>query len=185
MYTNIECIYATKLAENARKHCETHNIIQKDKIKLDYEDLKNIINHFGGNLKESDKEIQYLQKVKTDEFDIYYLPFETTILQLAYALGKTFFEFEKMDLNEVRLYLDSCDNLKKEDPRDIMMAKYFSRAFIMPRKLYEEISVKTMTLTGGINVTRIAEEFGVYDSEAIIRGREANIITDYVLKKSL
>ena len=177
---DVQRTYAVTAANEARKSCENQNIIETDKIKLTFEDINKIVQFFGGQLLESNN-VEYFEKIDEETFTIYYLPKDTenakatSVLALLNGFGKSFFQLESMNVGDIRVYSENGLAVTEgESYADSQMANYFAMEFMMPRKLFEKISIKHWK-DNKIDCKKVAEEFGIDYMDVIKRGSELDI----------
>lgn len=179
--SDVQKTFAVNTAIEARKSCEEQNIIEMDKIKLTLEDINNIIEFFGGQLLESNNNVQYFEKTGEEAFIVYYLPQDnekdkaSSVLALLNGFGKSFFQLESMDIGEIRVYSENgLATTEGESYNDSQMANYFAMEFMMPRKLFEKVSIENRK-DNKVDCRKVAEEFGIDYMDVIKRGAELDI----------
>lgn len=177
MSYNKKTMYAMSLAEDARKHCEKNDIIERKKMILDLKDLKNILNFYGGKLEKNDKNENSIIKIENEEYDfiIHYAiekisETKTKVdkIQILTGLAQMFLAAETIKSNEKQ----SIKNLSIELAS--LQPETFARAFIMPNDLFLKQMIEN-TNNSVINTNGIAEAFEIDYMEVIARGNELKL----------
>lgn len=179
--TDAERTYAINSAIEARKACEEQSIIEKDKVKLTKDDVKKIIEFFGGQLLESENNLEYLIKTEEEGFTIYYIDKDsektkaTSILAILNGFGKSFFQLESMNIDDIRVYSeDGLATTEDEKFSDSQIAEYFALEFMMPQDLFEQVSSQHVK-DDVVNCKEVANEFGVDCIYVIKKGSELDV----------
>ena len=165
--------FAIKMAEYARRSCVNNAIIDDDTMCLDFETLKKIVNHFGGNLFKNVNNYSYYVKGKFDICIGNDIKSEDESITILIALGIAF--FGTPDLNNKEIKINDSDSTLINSLHNTEVLSYccwFSRAFLMPEKLYDKCMVKNTTKDGKFDCIGMSKDFNTGYMKVLTRGED-------------
>lgn len=158
--------YYFNFSDDVRNSCIEGKLIEKDQLSISFDDCKKIVKYFGGIFDSNPSyKLSSMIKISENEFKIECNP-DVNSLDIIHELGHAFLHFNDMEINDRY----SCDGNSFED----IEACIFSRAFIMPKPLFEKVVFKYV-IDGICNLIDVARTFNVECIQADLRGKELNI----------
>lgn len=141
---------------------------------LSFEDVKEYIKHFAGEIKLKNTEHSEVRKNKDGTFIIFLnenLSEEERIKSALHELGHVFLHWESVPgVDEEGLALNDADIIDLKE----VSATYFVRAFLMPKFLFLQ-SVFESTYHNICNYKKISQDFKVDEYNVISRGKDLNL----------
>ena len=162
--TNKEKFIIETVAYNTRKRLIDNKIID-DKKSFSIEDIREIVQFFGGQLSFREDANTKIEKNSENSFTIIYST-NTKALDFFHELGHAFFDLPTMKINTTK----DCDGFESSDIR----AAFFARCLLMPRESFESVVI-SHSGDGKCDIRLVAEEFQVDYLSVLTRGEELNI----------